>query len=79
MKFRVTMKDPDTLTDAISDALDNDHEHPPTGLSQDVLNVLWDQRKDRAYSIASKWFKYGEYVTIEIDTEAMTAIVIPVE
>lgn len=73
MKFRVTMKDPDTLSDAINEAakkmlaavegMDTDRE------------LLVERRCEELSTLANNWFEYGEYVTIEIDTEAKTAIV----
>lgn len=53
MKFLITLKDPDGLDYAITDALQHDY------------NATSDQLK----SIAKKWFEYGEYLTVEIDTE----------
>lgn len=77
MKFRVTMKDPDSLTDAIYNAVQREVEAVP-GITADERRTLTQSRRDDAMSAAStKWFKYGEYVTIEIDTEAQTAIVCP--
>lgn len=74
MKFKVTMKDPDTLQDAISDAVADDLAKIE-GLSDDDRKNLLDGRKAAAAEVAAKWFKYGEYVTVEIDTEAQTATV----
>jgi hypothetical protein len=51
MKFRVTMKDPDTLNDAIEEAVEK--------------------------QMCGRWFGYGEYLTVEIDTDAKTCTVIP--
>lgn len=74
MKFKVTMKDPDTLSDAIDDAVKDDLE-TVAGLSSDDREALFETRRKAAGEVAAKWFRYGEYVTVEIDTEAQTAIV----
>lgn len=76
MKFKVTMKDPDTLHDAIEDAVKEDLEKI-AGLDADDREALTEKRQEAARAVASKWFKYGEYLTVEIDTEAQTATVCP--
>lgn len=74
MKFTVTMKDPDTLHDAIDDAVREDVAGIE-GLSKEDRAALFETRQDAVRAVARKWFKYSEYVTIEIDTEAKTATV----
>ena len=74
MKFKVTMKDPDTLSDAISEAV-NDDLDKIEGLSDDDREILSEGRREAAGKVAAKWFEYGEYVTVEIDTDAQTATV----
>lgn len=73
MIFKVTMKDPDTLYDAINDALDEELQDMP----QDEAEVVRDIRMEKAQDIASEWFEYGEYLTVEIDTDAKTIRVVP--
>lgn len=76
MKFRVTMKDPDTLHDAITEAVEislaveiDDQEE------RDALAAI---RVEKIQKLAGKWFEYDEYLTVEIDTEAGTCTVCPV-
>lgn len=71
-KFRVTLKDPDTLYDAISEQLDKELEK----MDEDEAEAVRDIRQEKYGEIASKWFRYGEYLTVEIDTEANTCVVI---
>ena len=73
MVFRVTMKDPDTLYDAIEDAIRELHVD---GLDDDELEDVKERRKNKVREICSKWFRHGEYLTVEIDTEAQSCIVI---
>lgn len=75
MKFRVRMKDPDTLTDAIELAVDQDVT--ALGLPKDEKGALSQLRQDKIYDLCSEWFDYGEYLLVEIDTEAKTCIVVP--
>lgn len=65
MKIKVTMKTPDALDYAIKDALDG--------------NLLPEERENMEYEARerlAKWFRGGEYLAVEFDTEAMTATVL---
>jgi maltooligosyltrehalose synthase len=73
MKFKVTMKDPDVLDEAIIEAVEETVEDMP----DDEQKAIMDVRLLKVKSITRKWFKYGEYLTVEIDTEAETCIVVP--
>lgn len=70
MKFRVTMKDSDGVYASISQALkineDNDPEDQEEGMTREDLS-----------EVASQWIRWGEYLTVEIDTEARACVVIP--
>lgn len=75
MKFRVTMKDPDTLGDAVHDAVDSEVASM-ADLSQDEKESVAEKRSDEIYKACAKWFEYGEYLTVEIDTDAKTCVVV---
>jgi hypothetical protein len=76
MKFQVTMKDPDTLIDAI----DNAHSSIDiANIDLDEKDMIIKKRKDEILSLCHKWFEYGEYLVVEIDTEAETCTVVPVD
>ena len=66
MKFHVTMKDPDTLHDAIRDAVTNEVRLMP-GLSKDEKDLLIESRSETVRDLCKMWFKWGEYLTVEID------------
>ena len=76
MKFIVQMKDPDTLHDAIQEAVKEAVETIP-GLSEDEREAVQEQRQEAVQELCSKWFEYGEYLRVEIDTEAGTCVVVP--
>jgi hypothetical protein len=79
MKFRVTLKDPDCLYEAAREATREECAAIP-GLSEEEKLVISQKREVDAITFASKkWFQYGEYVTIEIDTDEGTATVLKVE
>jgi demethoxyubiquinone hydroxylase (CLK1/Coq7/Cat5 family) len=74
MKFKVTMKDPDTLHDAITEAVAKEVGAMTSADAEEKAEIAVI-RTEKTGELCAKWFRYGEYVTIEIDTEAKTAIV----
>jgi len=75
MKFRVQMKDPDTLHDAIEESVGKDLASIEA-LDDDDREVLAERRCEAVQALAGKWFRYGEYLTVEIDTDAKTCVVV---
>ena len=75
MKFRVSMKDPDTLYEAIADAVHEDTAAIADPYERDAVKQV---RSQNVRKLCSQWFRYGEYLTVEIDTEAGTCTVVPV-
>lgn len=76
MKFQVLMKDPDVLQDAIDDAIDAD-VRKIAGLSEDEIEAVKNERSGKVRELCGKWFEYGEYLNVEIDTDAGTCTVVP--
>ncbi len=76
MKFTVTMKDPDTLHDAIVDAVANEVA-AIADLDEDEREGVEETRRERITELCNKWFEYGEYLCVEVDTDAGTCVVIP--
>ncbi len=75
MKFTVTMKDPDTLHDAIADAVSE--AVSPLSNDADEREAIAEVRREKINELCSQWFEYGEYLTVEIDTDAGTCVVVP--
>jgi len=75
MKFKVTMKDPDTLHDAIQEAAEKYAK--ALGLDADETEAIVEMRREKFSEACGHWFEYGEYLTVEIDTEQMTCEVVP--
>ena len=74
MIFRVTMKDPDGVSDSIQDAIQDEVGH---GYRDAALQeALDDVARERINEAVSKWFDYSEYLTVEIDTEQNTCVVV---
>ena len=73
MMFTVTMKTPDVLRTACADAAVEIAQKNvlanPDGLGEDQL---LEQLEQELYESAEKWFKYGEYLTVLIDTDEGT-------
>ena len=77
MKVKVYIKDTDVLQDAVGEAVDEELKN--SGLSEDEQEAVRELRVEKALGIASTWWEYGEYITVEFDTEARTARVVPVD
>jgi hypothetical protein len=75
MKFRVTMKDPDTLGDAVYEAVKDD-VMKVEGLSQGERVAVIEERQHEVRKLCEQWFEYDEYLCVEIDTEAETCTVV---
>jgi hypothetical protein len=73
MIFRVYMKDPDCLYEGINESLDEQLKDMP----KDEAEAVREIRYDKAADVAGKWFEYGEYLMVEIDTDKETARVVP--
>jgi hypothetical protein len=76
MKVRMTLKDPDTMSDAVDDAVKRLPK--PDGVSDAEWESLKEGRAEEAKTIiAHGWMEYSEYLVVEFDTDAKTATVIP--
>ncbi len=76
MKILVTFKDPDTMADSVAEAFRRAPK--PDDVSADEWELLVEGRRDKVYDqIVSDFMEYGEYITVEFDTEARTARVVP--
>lgn len=76
MKIRVTMKDPDCLHDAVREAVEDDCAKITGLFERERENLIADRTAEVSHA-CSRWFQYGEYLTVEIDTDAGTATVVP--
>lgn len=73
MKIKIHLKDPDGVANSIDEAV-RISVSEIAGLSDDERERLFEERRD-ALSI-DRWVEYGEYVSIEIDTDEDTARVL---
>jgi len=74
MKFKVQMKDPDALIECINDAIEKELEQ--VDLSSEEIDLIREIRVEKVISICKRWFEYGEYITVEIDTENETCTIL---
>lgn len=77
MKLKITLKDPDGVSNCIQDAAKESVEENDS-LESDEVDGLIESRCEKLHETCKKWIRYGEYVTIEINTDEGTAVVIPV-
>lgn len=78
MKVRITLKDPDGVYDSLNMAVKESLGEAGITDGGEVA-ALFGVRRARVERACSKFIDYEEYVTIEIDTDAGTAVVIPVK
>ena len=76
MKFTISFKDPDVVHDAVREAVERE-VNAIESLDADEKEDLIETRSEKINDKLDKWIKYGEYVSIEFDTEAGTATVQP--
>ena len=76
MKFKVYIKDTDVLQDAVEEAVNEDLKN--SGLADDEQEAVRDIRVEKALDVAGIWWEYGEYITVEVDTDEKTIRVVPV-
>lgn len=79
MKIRIFLKDPDGVYESLRDAFAEAVADENPNLSSDERQTIAEQRKEDADGVIRKWIEFEENVTIEIDTETNTAIVLPVK
>jgi CRISPR/Cas system-associated protein Csm6 len=75
MKVVVSLKDPDGFADSVNETVKR--EVSKLGLDHDEAAAVEEKRLDKAWKALGKFVQYGEYVTIEFDTDAGTATVVP--
>ena len=72
MKIQVTFKTPDTVEEAVKEALTSASEN-------DSLDLVGREiQEDKAYETIEKFVKFNEIITVEFDTDKGTAVVVPV-
>src|SRR5687768_7015974 len=78
MKIRMTLKDPDTMPDAVCDAVHADVKTSVSGVSDAERKAIANERQCEIQGeISSRWMLYGEYLEVEFDTDDWTATVLP--
>lgn len=75
MRIRMTFKTPDAVRDAVTLAVEQQVQ-AIEGLEACEMDMLMESRRDNLMDQAARWFGWGEYVTVEWDTEADTCTVV---
>lgn len=74
MKIRIVLKSPDAITDQVNRAISD--VMPDDVPDSDKRDVLRENLKLSVWHKLERWISYKEYVTIEFDLAAGTAIVL---
>ena len=77
MKIQIQLKDPDALEDQVSQEIVDNTFSGKEELSNEEVEVVVEKRKESILHLAGLWFEYGEYLTVEIDTETKSIRVVP--
>lgn len=75
MKFTITMKDPDGFYDSLGEAV-KESLADQEGLDEEERDLLTESREDDLKQLLKTWFRYDEYLTVEVDTVAKTCTVV---
>ena len=78
MKFRITMKDPDGVNDSLKEAAEARVAKiaEASALDGEEREALLESTQEKLSETISRWFEYGEYLDVEVDTEAGTCVVV---
>lgn len=74
-KFTITMKDPDGFANSLMEAAELT-DVDDLKLDEDEKEMIRQEREDKLRGFLKTWFRYDEYLTVEIDTEAKTCTVV---
>jgi len=69
------MKDPDTAYDAVEDAVKESVANL-NHLTESEKEAIIGVRQKEIWDKVGQWFEYGEYLTVEVDTETNTCVVV---
>ena len=75
MIFRITLKDPDGVANALDKAADGSIDNIG-GLDEDEREALLDLRREKIRDVCKDWIQYDEYIVLEVNTEDGTCEVI---
>lgn len=75
MKFKLQRKDPDGVYESVQEAVGQEVAQIQ-GLSQAERKELTSRRVMETFERLQRWVAGGEYLTLEVDIEAGTAVVL---
>lgn len=75
MKLTIQFKDPDGVYDAVHESA-RDSVSTVDGITTQEAQILSQKREDDFNEFLGQWIKYGEYLTVEFDTDTNTATVL---
>ena len=76
MKFTVTFKSPDGVSDSIRRAANESVECPSVVHDDCTCEYDIEEVEDKLKAFIGPWVEFGEYLDVEFDTEAGTATVL---
>ncbi len=74
MKFRIQMKSPDAVGNALDEAARRE-VNEIEGLTDAERDLIYAERRSRLSDMCNRWFEYSEFLEVEIDTVTETCLV----
>lgn len=74
--IRIKLKDPDVAYEAIVEQVNQELEE--SNLPEDEQEAVRELRIEKYQEKVDTFFEYGEYLTVDIDTDKVEARVVPV-
>lgn len=71
-KIKIFMKTPDAVDRAVEETFPYVEENDDSEVDSELI----DLQREEAKAILKNWFEFGETVTIEVDLQKKTAIVV---
>ena len=78
MKIKMQLKAPDGVYESIREAAEKQVSEM-TGLRDSEKESIIENRHEEISEQLKEWIEYGEYITIEFDTETGTATVLSIK
>lgn len=75
MKFQIMLKDPDGYYESVEEAAER-RAKQIDGITESEFEAIKVESVRRFNDILRRWFECYEYLTVEVDTEAGTCLVV---
>jgi hypothetical protein len=75
MKFRIMLKDPDGVWESVREAAEASMKDVPAIDGREREDLI-EGRVEKLFDVCGRWLEYKEYLTVEVDTDQGTCVVV---